>query len=693
MSSRARAILAAAGIAISATPTTVAAPVIAETRSASSVIGEARAALKPPPRLHLDEWAEQKFYLSPDAGAADPGRFKAWPFQRGWMRAMSDSRTRQVTVIKSARVSYTESVKALIGYYVEHDPCPIMVIQPDEGDAKGFAKEAIEPMLRDCPAVGERFYGAASRESMLLRRFRGGVLDIVGSRSPGAFRRKGRRVIIGDEGDGYPRSAGNEGSPWELAKKRSEMYWNRLWVLGSTPTIHGASLVEREFLDGDQRRYYVPCPHCHEAHHDRGMQVLEFKHLRWDGRAPEDAVFVCIHCGAEITHDHKRWMVEGGEWRVGPHPQFPDVPPPPPWHGHASFHIWSAYSLGPNTTWGHIASEYVKAKAGGVDLLKTFVNTWLGETWQDSGEAPEWRRLYDRREDYAIGTCPAGVLFLTLGVDVQRDRLVYEVVGWGRRKESWSIDADVIMGDTSDLSTKGPWSQLDALLARAFPHASGAELTIRMAAIDSGDQTQTVYTYVRGTDPGRVIAIKGTDAGSTLMWQGQKVDVALNGKRVGKIQLWWVCGAIGKSELYGWLKLDVPTDEGRAHGEVTPPGFCHFPHYGESFFKQLTAEERVTRRTRKGFAIDTWELIPGRENHHLDSRLYARAAANRAGLDRAHESQFAAMERSLGMAVTPPPAAPSAPTTTPTPPTPARATTTQRPWLGQSRSDWLRGRG
>src|SRR5690606_22502324 len=137
----------------------------------------------------------------------------------------------------------------------------------------------------------------------------------------------------------------------------------------------GTSRIEQEFLDGDQTRFYVPCPHCHETHEDGGMQVLEFKNLRWPEGHPEQAVFVCIHCGCEIEHAHKGWMLERMVERPGPHAQFPAVPSPPPYHEHRSFQIWSAYSVLPNTTWGHIAAEFLKAKAAGVEQLKTFINT------------------------------------------------------------------------------------------------------------------------------------------------------------------------------------------------------------------------------------------------------------------------------------------------------------------------------
>lgn len=648
-------------------------------RSAASVVAEARTSLKPPPRLRLSSWADAKFYLSAEA-AAEPGRWTCLPYQREPMDCFSDPRIEQITFMKSSRIGFTKMMNAAIGYHVEHDPCPILVIQPTEDDAKGYSKEEIEPMLRDCPVVGQRFTKSAKQvDSLLHKRFKGGILHLVGARSPGNFRRVSRRVVFGDEVDGYPPSAGQEGDPIALAIRRSEYFWNRKLMWGSTPTYAGVSRIERLFLDGDQRRYYVPCPHCGE------MQILRFAQFRWPKGKPELAVYICEHCGCDIDHASKREMVQAGEWRPGPHAAYPDVPAPAPFHGHASFHIWAAYSSSPNATWGQICREFVDGKHAGPEQLKTVVNTVLGETWQDKGEAPEWRRLYDRRETYAIGTCPPGVLFLTAGVDVQNDRLIYEIVGWGRGKESWSIEADIIPGNTADLSAKGPWPKLDALLEREFPHAGGARLRISMAAIDSGDQTQTVYNWVRTKDGGRVMAIKGTDSDTVLVSLPTKVDVSVSGKRIGKVLLWRVGSSLAKRELYGWLKLQLPTDEERAEGATTPPGFCHFPQHDEAYFKQLTAEQLVPHKSPKGFTVHAWELIPGRVNHFLDCRIYARAAANRFGVDRPNESDWEKHERMLG--VEPPP---DAPATQAVPPAPAKSAPKKPKWI-ERRPGWTRG--
>lgn len=655
-------------------------------RTAASVVAEARLALRPPPRLTLSEWADKHFYLSAES-AAEPGRWSTLPYQREIMDALTDPRIEQVSFMKSARVGATKIMNAAIGYHVDHDPCAILVIQPTEDDAKGYSKEEIEPMIRDCEAVGARFIKPKNQiDSMLHKRFRGGLLQLAGARSPGNFRRVSRRTIFGDEVDGYPPSAGVEGDPIALAIRRSEYFWNRKLGWWSTPTYAGISRIEQLFLAGDQRRYYVPCPHCGE------MQVLQFKQFRWENRPPQEAVYICLHCGCEIEHAHKRDMVHAGEWRPGPHQQFPDVPAPPPFHGHASFHIWAAYSFSPNATWGQLCAEFVSANQAGPEQLKTFINTVLGETWKDKGEAPDWQRLYERRETYAKGSCPRGVLFLTAAVDVQKDRFVYEIVGWGRDKESWSIDAGVIPGDTSDLTPTGPWPQIDALLDRGFSHEGGAELRIRMLAVDSSDQTQTVYNWVRTKDAGRVMAVKGNDSASVLVSTPSKVDVSKAGKRVGRLLLWRIGGPVAKSELYGWLKLRQPTDEARAAGARTPPGFCHFPEHGEDYFKQLTGEQLVPHKSPKGFTLHVWELIPGRENHILDCRVYARAAAAVVGLDRSKESDWAALERTLGLVPEPP--APKDPIPTPAPSTPIATAAAKRkePWVNRNRGGWLKPR-
>ncbi|MDP1570352.1 MAG: phage terminase large subunit family protein [Vicinamibacterales bacterium] len=640
----------------------------------------ARRAWRPPPRLNLSDWAEEHFYLSAES-AAEPGRWRTLPYQRGIMDAITDPLVTQVSVMKSARIGYTKCINATVGYYIHQDPCPIMVVQPTIEDAAGYSKEEIAPMLRDCPTLRDLVPEPKTRDSentILLKRFPGGSLSLVGANSARGFRRVSRKVVIFDETDGYPPSAGSEGDQIQLGIRRTEYYWDRKIIAGSTPTVGGRSRIEQLFNAGDQRRYYVPCPHC------GFMQVLVFSRFKWPKNRPEAAIYVCLECGAEIEHDDKRRMVQGGEWRPGPHPQFPDAPAPPPFTGHASFHIWAAYSFSPNATWGQICSEFVAATHAGPEHLKTFVNTGLGEPWQDRGEAPEWERLYARRESYQLGTCPSGVRFLTAGVDVQKDRLVYEVVGWGREKCSWSIDAGVLAGDTSDLAA-GPWAQLEALLARTFTHEAGAELPIAMLAIDCGFNGQVVHGWVRKHPISRVIAVFGKAKALMLIGVPSRVEVRFDGRAGKKSAKAWPVGTdTAKTELYGWLALQPPGAEALAEGRPYPAGFCHFPEHGEEYFRQLTAEQLVSHRSAKGYTVYGWEVIPGRENHWLDTRVYARAAAALVGLDRFREGDWVAIEKNLGIE-RPAPSVVSAPKSEPPSTGPARKTS----WL-PPRRDWLR---
>lgn len=590
--------------------------------SVDDIVATALAAWKPPPRLSLSEWADRYFYLSAES-AAEPGRWTTLPYQREMMDAFTDPRVTQVSVMKSARVGWTKIVNAFVGYSVHHDPAPMMVVQPTVDDAKGYSKEEIAPMLRDCPALAKIVIEDAeetgprdSGNTILHKRFPGGVLSLVGANSGTGFRRVSRKRVLFDEVDGYPQSAGADGDQIQLGIRRTEHYWDRKIGAGSTPLVAGASRIERLFEEGDQRRYYVPCPSCGHMAPFRFSERTGFAGhtMTWPEGRPEDAFFTCEANGCVIEHHQKREIVERGEWRAAR-----------TFTGHASFHIWAAYSYSPNATWGQIAQEFLRTKDD-PKTLRTFVNTWLGETWQERGEAPEWERLYQRREGYGIGSVPAGVLVLTAGVDVQKDRWVYEVVGWGAGKESWSVDIGVIPGDTSN---EAEWSKLDELLNREYPTGAGTAMRARCLAVDSGYNTNTVYAWAR-RHVGRVIAVKGQDGASALLGAPKAVDVTSGGKRFARgCKVWAVGTDIAKSELYGWLRLAAPKD-----GEPLPPGFCHFPEHQEEFFKQLTAEQLVPYVDALGFTRYDWQKIPGRENHWLDTRVYARAAANLCGVDR-----------------------------------------------------------
>jgi phage terminase large subunit GpA-like protein len=604
---------------------------------------------RPPPKLSLSEWADEHFYLSAES-AAEPGRWRSLPYQRGILDAITDPAIERVSVMKSARVGYTKCMNAAIAYHMAQDPCPILVVQPTVEDAEGYSKEEIAPMLRDCTVlaglVADKVRTAES--TILHKRFPGGVLSMVGANSGRGFRRVSRRVVIFDEVDGYPPGgAGNEGDPIKLGERRAEYYWNRKIVAGSTPLIKGASRIEELFEAGDQRRFHVPCPSC--GH----MDILSFDRkatrghtLQWPDEDPAVAHFVCRSCSSAITEEHKLDMLERGEWIADN-----------PGGTHASFHIWAAYSLSPNASWGAIAAEYIEAKKSPT-TLRTFMNTVAGESFAEVGDAPAWELLYQRRESYPIGTVPVEPLVVTCGLDVQKDCLYYEVVAWLADKQSYSIEASKIDGDTALDST---WSKVDELIGRTFTGPGGVEHAIRLTGIDSSYDTQRVYNWARGYPLSKVIALKGSATARELVGAASPVDITVGGKKVTHgYRVYSVGVDIAKSELYGYLRI-------KRDGDRSPSGYCHFPAYDGEFFQQLTAEHLVTSvNTKTGREVQTWHAMPNRPNHYLDCRNYARVAASVLGLDK----------------YKPPPPPPGAPTPKSQPP--------KRSWFAPRRGGWIR---
>ena len=607
-----------------------------------------REGLRPDLFLDVSQWSDQYRVLSPKS-AAEPGRWRTerTPYLKEIMDCLSvSSPVQRVVFMKGAQVGGTEAGNNWIGYVIHIAPGPMMAVSPTVEMAKRNSRQRIDPQIEDIPALRERVAPARSRDSgntVLSKEFPGGVLVMTGANSAVGLRSMPARYLFMDEVDGYPGDVESEGDPILLAERRSATFQRRRKILlVSTPTIKGLSRIQREFEASDQRYYQVPCPECGFE------QPLRFTQLRWPEGKPEAVQYCCESCGALIDEHHKSQMLAKGRWI-----------PSAEGDGHTQgYHLSSLYSPVGWFSWADAARLFETAQ-NNPDLMKGFVNTVLGEPYEEEFEAPEWERLYERREKYPIGIVPQDGLFLTAGVDVQRDRLECEVVAWGRNKISWSVDYQVLDGDTAQPEV---WQKLDVLLAKDWLHAAGGTLPIRVMCVDSGYATQDVYGWVRkytqavwggagarASQPRTAVAIKGRDQDTALILSVSKADTG--GKRKG-LRVWNVSGPVAKVELYRWLRLPRPTDEELAAGEDYPPGTRHYPEYGEEYFKQLTAERRVIR-LHKGFPKATWEKDPARNNEALDCRVYARAAASIYGLDRFKEIHWKRLELALGVNVIP----------------------------------------
>jgi phage terminase large subunit GpA-like protein len=513
---------------------------------------------------------------------------------------------------------------------------------------------------------------ARSRDSgnrQLSKEFPGGQLVMTGANSAVGLRSMSARFLFLDEVDAYPGDVEGEGDPVALAEARARTFgWRRKTLLVSTPTISGLSRIEREYQATDRRRFFVPCPHC------GAMQWLRFERLVWEKGQPDTARYLCEACDGAIGEQHKTAMLGAGEWRATAEPQDPHA---------VGFHVSALYSPVGWFSWAQAAREW-EAAQGDDRAVKTFRNTVLGECWQESGEAPDWRRLYDRREAWEPGTVPAGGLLLTAGVDVQRDRLEASVWAWGQDRRSWLIEHRVLAGNPFEAAV---WEELRALLGETWRHAaSGHRLGLAMAAIDSGDgmTTAEVYAFVRRAGASRAIAVKGQDGLRAAIGQPAATEVRRNGRRLGGLKVWPVGSSFLKGETYGWLRLDRPTAES---GEAFPPGYVHLPVHaaGEEVCRQLCAERLVARAGRNGFRRLEWVNTRER-NEALDCRVYARAAAAALGMDGWGEGRWARMADALSAPAAEQVEAPSA---SAAPPPPDTTPTRPRSWLAP-RGSWLR---
>ena len=466
-------------------------------------------ALAPPPRQSLSEWADENRIISPERAVA-PGRWRTTQteYLREIMDAMTDPRVHTIAVMKPAQVGWTEVLLNASGYFIDRDPASILVIQPTVKMAEDWSKTRFAPMVRDTVPLRGRIRDAKSRDSentILQKGYPGGNIAIVGANTPNDLASRPIRVVLADEVDKYPPSAGEFGDPLSLALSRQRTFWNRKTLIGSTPGRADTSTVLKWFRQGDQRRYHVPCPHCgHE-------QVIVWENIVWDkgetGHLPETARYLCRDgCGTLWSDAERVLAVEKGRWIATA-----------PFHGVASFAI--GIGLSPWVSLEQTVRGFLLAKDYAPTLIQ-WVNETKGEPWEDRGEASDAGTLASRVEAYDGETLPEGVRLVTAGVDTQDDRLEVTVTGWGAESEAWVIRHDVILGDPG---MPGVWNDLDGFLRDGrYRTLDGRTLRVDAACVDSGGHHgAAVLAFCRAREMRRIYATKGLpndNRGSKPIW-------------------------------------------------------------------------------------------------------------------------------------------------------------------------------
>lgn len=508
---------------------------------------------------------------------------------------------REVIFMKGAQVGATEAGLNIVGFMIDADPGPTMYVMPTGDTIKRNSKSRVAPMIDATPRLREKVAESRSRDSgntMFQKDFPGGTLILAGANSAAGLRSSPIRTLILDEVDAFPLDLDGEGSPIALAEARTRTFRRRKIFKLSTPTIEGQSIIAAEFENTGMNFYHVPCPHCDH------MQPLVWDQLKFerDGEKkviPDSAKYECESCGELIEERFKPWMLARGEWIPSKPEQ--DVP------HKKGYHLSSLYSPLGWYSWADAAQQFIDSHKN-PEKLKVFTNTVLGETWKEKGEVPEWQMLLDRRSEYEINFVPKTVAVLTCGVDVQKDRIELEIVGWGKNKKSWSIDYRVLPGDTSSPDV---WKELAKVLNENWEREDGAVIPISRMAIDTGYNTNMVYKFCRGKSAARVIPVKGQEKQATVISTPRPVDRTRSGKAAGSLMLYSVGVSILKQEIYGYLS------QTRDEDGSFPDGFCFFPrNYDAHYFKMLTAEQ-LQKEKIKGYTRYVWVKIRER-NEALD---------------------------------------------------------------------------
>ncbi len=551
--------------------------------------------LNPPPRQTVSEWAEANRYLSREY-SSQHGRYRlsVVPYAREPMDCANDPTVRSVCLMWGAQTTKTTTLENVLGYFVAPDPSPILLVQPTVDMAQAWSKERFNATVRDTPCLREVISEQKSRESgntIQLKTFPGGNLAIIGANAPAGLAGRPRRVVLLDEVDRFPVSAGTEGDPVSLAIRRTESFWNSVIYLTSTPTIKGASRIESEYEQTDKRHWFVPCPTC------GAFQTLKWKQVKWPEGKPEDAYYECER-GCRWDDDFRIQAIRKGEWR-----------PTAPFNGKRGYYLNGIYSpfkpkRGFKSRLHQMATDFLEAKAGGPETLKVWTNTFLAETWEEAGEKIDFSSVVNRCEDYAPDRLPNDVVLIIGGADVQKDRIEIEWIGVGNEEETWGIDDVKVIGDTEKPET---WQRLGQALERKFKRADGVEIAPTALAIDIHYRPKQTRDWCQkhGT---RVMVFPVFGIGSTQ----PTLVVDRYNKHYGQ-RTWSIAGDHAKDIIFSRLKIDMPG-----------PRYCHFPRgfgYNDEWFKQLTSEKAVTRYV-KGYPRRIYEKSSGARNEALDKRVY-----------------------------------------------------------------------
>ncbi|MFA5321988.1 MAG: terminase gpA endonuclease subunit [Smithella sp.] len=545
--------------------------------------------------------------------SAEPGlwRTSRTPYLAGIMDAFTDPKIENITIMASTQVGKTEGLFNCLAFCVDQDPGPSLFVKPTDLLAKIDSTDRLRPMFQSSPALANHLTGWDDDMQKLYMKFDHMILYLTGANSPAGLSSKPVRYLFMDEVDKFPKFAGKEASPIDLAEERTRTFWNRKIFKCSTPTTK-EGYIYRDYEKSDKRRYFLPCCHC--GHY----QVLYFKQIQWPKEVADPdqiknqalAWYECPECHNKINDTQKIAMLLKGVWiKDG---QTIDkngvISGDPPHNSHAGFWINALYS--PWLSLSEIAAKFLKSKDE-PETLMNFINSWLAEPWEELIQEKEPDQLKKHAQTYRHGTVPEGVILLTAGVDVQKDHFYYIIDGWGFGWESWRIK-------TARVET---WEDvITDLFNTNYPAEHGAgSFQVILTCIDSGYNTDEVYDICRyWSDCAK--ATKGQETLSGVPYKSAHIDKYPGNNKIipGGLTLYHLDTNYFKNKIHRWMQFN---SDG-----ITK---FHLPENpDETYLRHLCSEKKVIERDNKGRGHEIWKMKAGyAANHYLDCEVYATAAA------------------------------------------------------------------
>lgn len=575
----------------------------------SQYIKEAMRQLKPPENLSVSEWAD-KYRMLDSKTSAMPGPWRndKTPYLKDIMDELRNYETEEIVFCKCTQVGGTEALQNMIGYIIQQDPSPTMIVYPTDKLAESISENRLEPMILASKSL-KNLYNK-NESSKLEMQFEGMYLSLAGSNSPSSLASKAIKYLMLDEVDKYPGASKKEADPISLARERTKTFQNRKIYMTSTPTLKSGHIWKA--LEGAdiEKHYFVPCPHCGE------YIELKFAQIRFpsgEDMSNQDradmAVYVCQECGCTITDQHKDEMLRYGEWRA--------VRKSTKNSKKVAYWINTLYS--PFVRFSEVVKEFLDSKDD-PEKLQNFVNSWLAEPWEDTKLKTSAETVMERQTELPELIVPDWAQFLTGGVDVQETCLYWSIRAWG----AYITSQNICHGQALS------FQDIERVMNIPYQRKDGEQLIVSLCLIDSGYDADSAYDFC-ASNSDWALPVKGSSNPMLSHFKMSKINKP--DSRAHGMNLVLVDG----DKYKDMIAARMMKDNGRGSWMV-------YDGCDMEYAEQVTAEHKVNVKSGNR-TVQRW--VPKKshiDNHYLDSEVYDMAAADILGVRTIHLEEETAQQ-------------------------------------------------